>query len=281
MAEVGWGAYGFRITGFDRPEHLLVPVPPEWEGVEIVRLECGPVRRRPDAQGVAELWWDDREVTMWTSDTDSVTLDRASMRLVLTTRRRVDDEVLSHPYLGLPLAVANRWRDRQVLHGGAVVLGGRAWCVLGTKEAGKSSTVAWFAGRDHPVLSDDLLVIDGDELCAAPRCVDLREPSAGLGGIEVQLLPGRRRWRVSLGPVPSTVPLGGLVYLEWGDEARLEAVAPTDRIVALFESSVLGPSMADAAAYLDLATLPTWRLVRPHGLEGLDDANAQLRDLAR
>jgi hypothetical protein len=272
------GAYGLRLTGFADPSRLLVAADPSWPTLDIVQERSDAGRRRPEGLGVADLRWDDERAVMWLDDHDHLELDRAAMRLRLVTREPVGDQALAHPYVGLPAAVANHWLGRQVLHGGAVLVGGRAWGLLGTKEAGKSSTVAWLAGHGHPVLSDDLLVVEGaTALCSGPRCVDLRPESAALlGGQEIQLLPTRRRWRVHLDQVDPVHPLGGLVHLDWGDALRVEPVRPTQALPMLFANTALGPNLADAVAYLDLAGLPTIRLVRPPGLDGLDAAGSLL-----
>ena len=69
-----------------------------------------------------------------------------------------------------------------------------------------------------------------------------------------------------------------MIHLEWGPAVRVEPVRPSERVAALIRQSVVRPGAEAATAYLDLATLPTWRFVRPHGLDGLDGGNAQLLD---
>ena len=54
----------------------------------------------------------------------------------------------------------------------ALAVGGRALGVVGTREAGKSSTLAWLAVAGTEVLCDDLLVIDGQSTFKGPRTID-------------------------------------------------------------------------------------------------------------
>lgn len=285
MSEVpaGWGAYGLEIDGLDEPARFLGPAAPEWPPLRIDRLAPTDGHRRPTGSAVAVLQFDDRSAELWLSDRESVELDRTTMCVRFITETRLSDDLVAHPYVAVAAMIANHWLGRQVLHGGGLVQGGRVWGVLGTKEAGKSSTLAWFANHGHPIFSDDLLVASGSNVFAGPRSIDLREDAAPvLGGTEIHVGSGRRRWRLRPAAVPGCAPLAGLVHLEWGDEVRLEPVPPVDRLLLLIGSSALGADVVDAAAYLDLASLPTWRLLRPRRLDVLDEANTRLlREITR
>jgi hypothetical protein len=199
------------------------------------------------------------------------------MQVRFETEELLTDDLVAHPYIAFPAAVASHWVGRQVLHGGSFLHHGRAWGVLGARESGKSSTLGWLSSHGHPICSDALLDIQGTQLFAGPRCIDLRpETAAQLGGRFVEVAGGRERWRLEPAPVPSSAPLAGLVYLAWGDELTVEVVEPIDRLLHLIQNSALGPNLLDASAYLELVTLPTFRLVRPRQLDVLDDVGAQL-----
>src|SRR5262249_6109268 len=154
-----------------------------------------------------------------------VDLARAERRATFCLRTSLADGDLVHPYLAPAAAVAARWAGRESFHAGAVVVDGGAWGVLGDKETGKSSTLAWLALQGHEILMDDLLVLDGDDALAGPRCIDLREePAARLGAGEPLGFVGlRERWRLTLDQVPARVPLHGWVTLAWGDRVEVEA----------------------------------------------------------
>ena len=71
-----------------------------------------------------------------------------------------------------------------MFHGGSFLdASGRTWGVVGSREAGKSSFLAWCATRGVPVVGDDLIVTDGTLVNAGPRCIDLRESAADRFGI--------------------------------------------------------------------------------------------------
>jgi hypothetical protein len=59
----------------------------------------------------------------------------------------------------------------------------------------------------------------------------------------------------------------------------VEPLDSDERFAGLVRHSVLRPYPTDAIAYLELATLPTWRFVRPRELNDMDRANAQLLEV--
>jgi hypothetical protein len=90
------------------------------------------------------------------------------------------------------------------------------------------------------------------------------------------MLGNRVRWRLSSGDGPAAVPLGGLVYLEWGDDTRVDPLGAEERLEGLIANSVIRPGPADARPFLDLAALPTLRFVRPRDLAALDASGERL-----
>jgi hypothetical protein len=273
----GWGLYGFEITGFAESSDLLVPSEPDWPRLVVERARPdATVRQEKDFELGEPVVGVDHAV-LWITERDRLEIDRSPLRVRFTTERLLSDELVAHPYIAFPIAVASHWLGRQVLHGGAVIRHGRAWGLLGTKEAGKSSTLGSLAAGGHSIVSDDILAIEHGIAFAGPRTIDLRaEAAAVLGGREIAMLGGRERFRLQPGAVPASCPLGGIIYLEWGDELRVEVVAPAERLVLLIGNSAIGPDLVVASAFLDLAALPTWRLVRPRRLDVLEDANRQL-----
>lgn len=273
-----FGMYGFSVVGLDDPEPLLVPVPTNWSSLEVVRSVPGTNRRRPAELNRGAVRFDEETAEVWISDTESIDIDRGSLQVHVRTHKRLSDDALAHPYLGLPAAVANRWLGRHVLHGGAFLSEGVAWGVLGAREAGKSSTLGWLHQNGFAILSDDLLVLDETKVFAGPRCVDLRDDAAAhIGGENLGVLGSRERWRLRGPVVPPSVRLAGLVHLAWGDEVAVEALTPSERLVALFEHYVFREAR-QALPLLDLAALPAWRLTRPRAFGGLGGAITQLLD---
>jgi hypothetical protein len=262
------GAYGFAIDGLDDPGDLLGPADPRWPTLRVERLveERDGGGEPPGTVRVA-----DGRAEIWIGDGGVVEVDRDTTTVSFRTRARLEDRLVVHPYLGLPASIASNWLGRQVLHGGGFARDGGAWALLGDKESGKSSTLGWLAARGLEILSDDILVIEDGSLFAGPRCIDLR-PEAGalLGGQDVGMLGNRVRWRLRSGEAPASLPLAGIVHLEWGERMLVEPLDAADRLAGLIRNSVIRPDSGDAAPFLDLAALPTFRFVRPPELGALD-----------
>jgi hypothetical protein len=270
------GAYGFTISGLDAPGELLGPAEPRWPPLEIVRMVGGP-EGPIEAPGTVTVT--DHRAEIWIGDGGRVEVDRDAMTVSFRTAEPLADRLVVHPYLGLPASIASNWLGRQVLHGGGFARDGRGWALLGDKESGKSSTLGWLARHGAEVLSDDILVVEDCVLFAGPRCIDLRpEAAAVLGGEDVGMLGNRVRWRLLPGEARSSAPLCGVVHLEWGDEIRVEPLEAAERLTGLIAGSVIRPGSGDAAPFLDLAALPTFRFVRPRDLATLDSSAERLLD---
>jgi len=276
MTSTGWGMYGFGVEGFRHPAGLLVTAEPGWAHLDVVQRRPAADHCRPGDREVNSLRLDETSADIWLSNTEAVSIDRATLGVQITADHEVDDALLAHPYLALPIAVASQWLGRQLFHGAAVAPGGHAWGLVGTAAAGKSSLAAWFAGHGHPVLCDDLLVVDGSTVFAGPRCVDLRFDAAAALGADTFEVVGRPRRRLSLPPVAASAPLGGFVQVDWGDAVAIEPVPIGDRLRVLVENFVLRPRDDDALAYLDLVALPMYRFTRPRAIESIDAATTQL-----
>lgn len=270
------GAYGFELLGLAGRSPLLGPAEPGWPALRLVRATPD----RASAPGVAApgtVAFDDSRGEIWIGERERVVVDRATMTVRVITEGRVDDRLMVHPYLGLPAAWASKWLGRQVLHGGAFLHAGSAWALLGTKEGGKSSTLAWLLRCGHEIVSDDILVIEEGTVFSGPRCVDLRPGAAArLGGEDIGMVGARVRWRLDAGPVAPSIPLAGVVYLSWGDRVLVEPLSAERRLAGLVENSAISPVHHDSLAYLDLAALPGWRFVRPQDWELFERANLEL-----
>jgi hypothetical protein len=151
--------------------------------------------------------------------------------------------------------------------------------LLGEREHGKSSAIAWLAGRGVPVFADDVLVIRGGTALAGPRSLDLRRPASdyfGLGSY-VGVVGTRERWRHHLEPVPPELPFAGFVALRWDSDVAIEPVAVSDRLRILGRSATLVAAGAELA-WLDLLSLPMLALRRPKTWEAIDEAMNSVLD---
>jgi len=251
----------------------LVDVPSEWPQL-LVRCSRG-AADQPQPAGTVRIWEDRADV--WLAGGDRMELLRDPLTLHVTSRQPIAPDAIIHPYLGLPATVTSRWLGRVAFHGGAFAHRGRAWVLLGAREAGKSATLGALMRAGHPVISDDVLIVEGTTLFAGPRSVDLRaEPAQQLGGEELGIVGNRTRWRLRPPPGPPQMELGGVIELEWGDGDRLEPLAPHERLQALIASSFPPPKADTAAALLEVAALPAWRYVRRRQLGQLEVQIARL-----
>jgi hypothetical protein len=269
----GMGCYGFRLSGVDEARELLVDAPRRWRPLA---LEClameGPTpvldRVSPDRAALV------LQSGGW------VEIQRVAgrVRFHLPEPRPAGD--LVHPYLAAAAALAARWAGRESFHAGAVIADGGAWAVLGDKEAGKSSTLAWLALRGHDVLTDDLLVLDPPLAFAGPRCIDLREePAARFGAGEPLGTVGvRDRWRLTLGPVAPEVPLRGWITLAWGDDVAIDPLHGAERLLSLLPFRSLRLEPREPEALVELSSLPVLRLRRPRRWDSLPEVAARLLD---
>jgi hypothetical protein len=180
----------------------------------------------------------------------------------------VAPEAIVHPLLTPPIAILARWRGDLTLHAGAFLADGRAWGVIGEREAGKSTTLARLAERGCPILADDLLVLDQTTVYAGPACIDLRPDVAELipGTQFLGDIAGRPRHRLSAPAAPAKAELGGFFLLDWSEEETV-AVEPLDAqetLRIIYGQEYIGLlGAADPKKILELLGMPAWRVRRP------------------
>jgi hypothetical protein len=261
-AQTGLGAYGVALAGLDDAARLLRPAEPWWPSlqVEIVELDTP----RP----IARERLTDHDAQYRLTAGGSMTVERDSGRCTLAFppgERAPSASDLVHPYLTTPLATVRHWAGSSVLHAGAFVAGGAAWVVPGTKGAGKSTLLAALAMLGADVLADDLAVIDGADVLAGPACIDLRSDAAAWldVGDDIGVVGHRRRWRYELPPVPTRVPLGGVLALQWDQHAALQPLRVDDRLRMLLTNVALRPAPPAPDVLLALASMPGYTFARP------------------
>lgn len=250
-------AYGLRVSGLDlegsgreAPESW-----PEWSLSQIVGpaddrpgLDVWPAEARIGLPGIGEMW-----------------LDRQERSITLRANAHWSGEALLHPVLAPAAAVIAHWMRRSSLHAAAVVVDGGAWGLLAERGGGKSTTAALFADRGCGLLTDDLLVAEGETCFAGPAAVDLRaEAAAQLGGRPLGRLGNRERWRKPLPVGALEAPLSGWIELRWSDGPAAVACADvSDRLQILSHHAGLPLSGENLLA---LADRPMLRFTRPHSV---------------
>jgi hypothetical protein len=209
-------------------------------------------------------------------------IDRAARTVAYRVPHAVRSDELVHPYLAPAAAVIGRWLGRESVHAGAFAVDGQALGVVGTRESGKSSTLAWLARQGVDVLCDDMLIVDGDRPLAGPRSIDLRADAARRldAGEAIGVTGARERWRLTLGPTAAHHTLKGWVFLTWGDETVARPLPARERIPRIAEERGLRLPPVRPDALLELAELPAWELSRPRDWASLPRAADLLLGLA-
>ncbi len=252
------GAYGLTFTGpvAALARNLLVPAPEGWPEVELCWSS-------PLADPPAEGFFGPDEAVLSLVSGGHAVLDRRRRIARFCKPDPPDGHQVAHPCLSTASSYFARWDGRLSFHASTVVIGGAAWGVLGSKEAGKSTTVALLAQLGYDVLSDDLLVLDGLTALAGPRIIDLRAASAEHYGREhlVVVRKGERH-RLLLPDVAPGIPFGGFLVLAAGDEVSVQRAALADRLEILRRHLTLRQMGAPAAMLLELVSLPMWRVQR-------------------
>ena len=269
------GAYGIRIDGVKAADTMLVAAQPGWPGLRLL-CEVGdppvPSESLTDEQAVLRLKTGGR-----------LTLDRREGVARYCVPRYLTDDDLVHPFLAPAAAVVSHWARRLSFHAGAFVADGGAWAVVGEREAGKSSTLAWLALNGHEILADDVLVLDGRSAFAGPRAIDLRAETADRLGIgaALRVVGARERWRVTLPQMPPRIPFRGWMFLGWAEHVEARALGAAECMRHLLANLTLRVDATNPAALLELATLPAWEVRRPRDWDRLEEGVQCLLGLTR
>ena len=269
------GAYGVAFEGLDAAADLLVPV--DGEAPPAYRVEAVVGRPPPGPEHV-----DDGTAELRLRNGGRVLIDRRASTVRYEVPHPVRPDELVHPYLAPAAAVIARWLGRESVHAGAFAVGDRALGVVGTREAGKSSTLAWLALAGTEVLCDDLLVIDGRAAFTGPRSIDLREDAAArLGaGEEIGVTGARERWRLRLAAAGDRRELAGFVFLTWGDDVSVRPLGVAERLERIAPQRGVRREPLRQDAVLDLAAMPAWEISRPRSWASLPEVGRRVLELA-
>ena len=262
------------MRGFDDPADLgLVPLEDPAASVEVVQERLDDGEERPTSR-ITEERSTVRVIGGWLG------IDRAAGTATYRMDPLLGPHELVHPYLAPVGAVYAQWLGRESFHCAGVAVDGGVWALLGEKEAGKSTLVAWLAGHGFDVFADDLLVVDtGPEPVAhaGPRFIDLRRPTAErLGHDGVEVVRDGDRWRLPLNEVEPVAPFRGFVVVEEGPSTQIETVATTQRLPSFSQHRFVPTLTRNAVGLLDLSVLPTYVLSRPKRWDELDRVGALL-----
>jgi hypothetical protein len=267
----GLGAYGLRFDGL--PADALVAAPEDWEPWTLCWEQAPP-------EGRAVQRFDADEVLIDIEPGGQARVDRRAASTTLRLAAEPVADALVHPHLASTAVVTAAWFGRQSFHAGAFVLDGGVWAVVGDREHGKSSALAWLAAAGLAVFADDVLVIDAGRALAGPRCLDLRAGAArhfGMG-CDIGLVGSRRRWRVRLPAVPAELPFLGWVILQWSDDVDVRPIPVAERLEVLLANRGLRLPEHDPRPWLGLVARPMVCLSRPRDWAAADTAMTALVD---
>jgi hypothetical protein len=265
------GAYGIRLDGVAEAARLLGPAAATWPRYEIRN-------RVVESAGEQEDRVDDARAELALRTGGRLVVDRAGGTIEFLTPRRLTPAELVHPFLAPAAAVVARWLGRDAFHAGAFAVDGAVLALLADRDGGKTSTLAWLAEQGCAVVCDDMLVLDGGRALPGPRTLDLRADAAErLGaGDYLGVAGARERWRLEVPPADGEPPLGGWVFLEWGDAVELEPLAGAERLARLLPHAGLRLPPVRPESFLELAERPAWVLRRPREWGSLADAGERL-----
>ena len=256
------GAYGLEVWGLPDVE-LLVPVTRGlWP-----RLDVRVGHSHEPASTFSDVG--NERASLNLEGGESALLDRRKRSAVFATNEGSDGGELIHPLLTAAGTVFAWWQGHEAFHGGAFMNGDGAWAILGDRGSGKSSLLAALAMAGHGVLSDDLLVVDGERALAGPRCVDLRSDVAKsrFAG-RTESVRGGQRERFRLGSVEPEVPIRGWIGLGWGARPGIRSLAAGERLA--FLASQRNVQGIAPQQLLHLVHLPAWELSRTKDWDSFD-----------
>ena len=264
------GAYGFRLVLRGSQARLpdLAPVADDAETVTVEHRHAALLVDRDEREA--------QRIAVGRRGSSLLEVRGEPPQITVELPDSTSPEALVHPLLTVPLSILARWRGDITLHAGSFFSQGLAWAVVGSREAGKSTTLAELARRGLPLLADDLLVLDKGVARAGPACIDLRPDVAEriAGARPLGEVAGRPRYRLSTPLGPPRAKLGGFFLLDWSetDAIEIEALPPTEILQVIYRQeyiALLGP--ADPAKILDLVGIPMWRVRRPRDWDRTDE----------
>lgn len=265
------GAYGLRISGvgpddrWSRADPSWKPWSFSWEVTEDTDLAEESIQ--PDGAHVR------------VAPAGFAEIDRTSRSTVFRVATEPPQEAWAHPYVSATAILNAFWEGWHAFHAGSFLVDGKVWALLGDREQGKSSSLAWLHSEGYQVFSDDLVILRESTVVAGPRCLDLRQGAFERYqlGSDIGQIGTRRRWRVALPAVPPEAPLGGWVKLRWVEAPHpsVRNLSAGERLAALAASEALHVPKP-SASMLDLLTVPALSLERPRNWGQNDLALEQL-----
>jgi energy-coupling factor transporter ATP-binding protein EcfA2 len=193
---------------------------------------------------------------------------RDGRTILLDPAAGADERTLRLAIVGPLLGVILTQRGRFVLHASTVAIDGRAAAFFGPSGRGKSTLTAALTQAGHPLIADDMTVIDttGDVPCVQPGFprVKLWPDSAAALEHNLEALPlvhpdvTKRSLQLTAQFHAERLPLARCYLLEDGDTESVTELAPTQSVLSLIgctyqsfwlhESGASGPNLLHCTA---------------------------------
>jgi energy-coupling factor transporter ATP-binding protein EcfA2 len=201
---------------------------------------------------------------------------RGGSEIAIDVPPGIDERALRLAIVGPLLGVILTQRGRFVLHASTVAIDGRAVAFAGPSGRGKSTLVAALTRAGHPLIADDMTVIDTSLPLPVvqpgfPR-VKLWPDSAEALAEDVEALPlihperTKRSLRMAEAFHPAAVPLARCYLLEDGDTETSTAIAGSECILSLvrltYQASWMHESGASGSNLLNCGALARSGVVR-------------------
>jgi hypothetical protein len=213
-----------------------------------------------------------------------------------------DDGTITLALMGIVIALTLQQRGCLVLHGSAILMGGKVLILLGRKGQGKSTLAASLNGQGFPLLSDDICALDfkkETELSVRPAfpTIKLNPDIVTYLGYDAEHL---QRVHPQVQKLAKNVdesfcsfsqPLGTICVLETGAELKLEQLHGMDAVKEILTHMLLNRFPENQPVELRetifsqsvkaAQSIPVFRLTRPRDLQLLPEAMRLLQGLAR
>lgn len=273
--ESGAGVYGLHLTGLgDVSRYVGAPLPGSPKLA--IRQQLGQAPEDAESR-----LFDDRAIIPLIEN-GLLEVFREPAVASFTMPRTLSDDELLHPWLVPAAATVSAWHGRRVMHGGLVSNGTKAVAIVGDKEGGKSTLLAWLAFEAGlSVMCDDLVVLDGERVFAGPACIDLRPGSVPHlpEVVGSTLVRDGTRLRVPLPKTPPVAEFMGVIVLEWSEHTAMPGVPPGERLTHVLPHALVEGIPSGVAGVLGFAQYRMWRLMRPKRWDSLEVAATMVREL--
>lgn len=261
---------------------------PEGSGPIDVEVKVGPVQGAPGPSPSWEVDAAPGHVRGWMPDAGAFHV-RGGREIVVDPIPNADDRALRLGIVGPLLGVILMQRGLFVLHASTVAIDGAAVAFFGPSGRGKSTLTAAMTRAGHPLVADDMTVIDTASTPPLvqpgfPR-VKLWPDSASALEHDVEELPlihparTKRSVQLPAAPERDRYPLARCYLLEDGDAESSSEIVPREAILALIgstyqsfwlhQSGASGPNLVHCGALVRSGVVR--RLRRRRAFDALPD----------